>query len=79
MFTKKGVNCLIEGRYVWTDGTATYYSTGTETSMIDMENHILIEKTWIGGPSSLDGRNIWTDGDNIYYSNGTEQYVLVKK
>ena len=69
---------VINGEYVWTDGTNMYYSSYSESAVIDTQNHVANKQTWVGAPDHLEGLYIWTDGENIYYSDGAEQYVFVK-
>ena len=67
-----------DGRYVWTDGINTYYSSNLGNAIVSTATQELITIEFTGAPEIIYGDKIWTDGENIYYSNGTEQYVFVK-
>ena len=73
-----GFNELMSGSYVWTDGTNTYYSSGSTHYVLDKSTNTWNTKTW-NGLTSFGGSVIWTDGDNVYLSSGSSnQYVLDK-
>lgn len=64
-----------EGRGVWIDGTAVYYSAYSGT---DNEQYVLNGDTWeqTEWNKKIGGRSIWTDGTDIYHSLNGSQYVL---
>lgn len=65
----------IVGKKVWTDGTNTYFSDGSNQYAFNSATNTWISKSWYG-LTSFDGSRVWTDGDDIYYSEGSSQYVL---
>ena len=73
------VNALfIEGRYIWTDGDNTYYSSASSNQyVLDKATSTWSTKTW-SGLTNFYGSRVWSDGTNIYSSDGSEQYVLDK-
>ena len=78
-FESTGVTCplTIYDEYIWTDGTNTYYSNGTNHYIFDS-----ITLTWSSvtftGLTNFNGKDIWTDGTNVYHGLGIS-YVLNKK
>lgn len=76
VWENKQWNVQISGKYIWTDGTNTYYSEGTKQYQLNDSTLNWTEKTW-GVLTDFYGRYIWTDGTNIYYSEASKQYKLV--
>lgn len=74
--TWNGLSSLY-GNEVWTDGTDTYYSGGSNHYVLDKLTNTWSQKTW-NGLTSFRGENVWTDGTDIYYSSSSNQYVLDK-
>lgn len=71
----------VEGYYIWSDGTNTYYSNDSDQYVL--QGDTWVQKVW--NPTVLVkvpqyGYNIWTDGLNWYYSGGnnTKQYKLTE-
>lgn len=69
----------VEGYYIWSDGTNTYYSNDSDQYVL--QGDTWVQKVW--NPNALGkvpqyGYDIWTDGLNWYYSGGnnTKQYKL---
>ena len=69
----------VEGYYIWSDGTNTYYSNDSDQYVL--QGDTWVQKVW--NPIVLAkvpqyGNYIWTDGLNWYYSGGnnTKQYKL---
>lgn len=68
-----------EGKYVWSDGTNTYYSDLHTQYVLNKETSEWETTTWYldnGSTFYFSGDNIWTDGDDIYYD--TVSYILNK-
>ena len=68
-----GYEQLLPHYHIWTDGTNTYYSSGSSQYKLNGLNWEPM--TW-SGLTSFDGQDIWSDGTNIYYSYNTNQYKL---
>lgn len=57
----------IDGRYVWSDGTNTYYSNYDKHYVLNRSNNTWEDKHW-DGLIQFYGYNIWKDGNHIYHS-----------
>ena len=58
---------------IWTDGTNTYYSSGSSVQyVLNKQTKSWEVKNWTNIP--YDGCNVWHDGEHIYYSGGNIQY-----
>lgn len=67
-----------DGKYIWSDGTNTYYSSGSSQYVLDNSNNTWITKTWSGTSVKLDGRFIWYNpySNDWIYSNGSTHLAL---
>lgn len=63
------------GKYVWSDGTNYYYSSGAVEYIYNASTNSWDTMTW-NGFSALLGNYVWSDGTNYYYSASTNQYIL---
>ncbi len=72
--TSATFNGILDNNCIWTDGTNTYYSGGSDDQFVWIDGD-WVSKTWTG-LTDFEGNNIWTDGENIYYSSDDKQYVL---
>lgn len=61
---------FFEGEYVWSDGSNTYYSNGSEHYVLDKSTRTWLPKLW-NNPDvaeSLSGANVWHFKGETYYS-----------
>ena len=67
-----------DGKYIWSDGTNTYYSSGSSQYVLDKSNNTWLTKTWSGASVKLDGRFIWYNpySNDWIYSNGSIHLAL---
>lgn len=66
------------GRYVWNDGTHTYYSNGTSQYVFNASTLTWTTKTW--NLDNIDPQRIWSDDGHVYIyyvtSSNTKTYEL---
>ena len=63
-----------QGDRIWSDGTNTYYSSGSG-EQYKLNGTTWVTQTW-SGFSDIYKNEIWSDGTNTYYSSGLDQYKL---
>lgn len=54
------------GRYIWSDGTNTYYSQDSDQYILNSSTWE--EESWQGYFTEIDSIHIWEKGNDIYYS-----------
>ena len=64
------------GRYIWSDGSNTYYSNGSDQYILDASTGTWNIMAWYVATTISDGTDIWSDGNNTYYSSDSNSYVL---
>ena len=67
-----------DGKYVWSDGTNIYYSSGSSQYVLNRSNNTWSTKTWSGTTVQLDGSYIWYNpySNDWIYSNGSTQLAF---
>lgn len=53
-----------DGRYVWSDGTNTYYGKGSAQYVLNPSTRVWSKVTWNIG--EIDGSNVWSDDGTCY-------------
>ena len=65
------------GSDIWSDGTDTYYSSGSVQYKFNKGTDSWEAVTW-NGLTNFYGVSVWTDSNDTYYSAGSAQYKLNK-
>lgn len=63
-----------DGRYVWSDGTNTYYGKGSAQYVLNPSTRVWSKVTWNIG--EIDGSKVWTDNGTCYYRSNNVNYKL---